>query len=59
MATKDEERAELEALLADRLKLAEDPGYEGDLLSGGDHLLLFTVGIIAPIILLIIGWVVK
>ena len=59
MATKDEERKELEALLAERLKLAEDPSYEGELLSGGDQLILFTVGIIVPIILLIIGWVVK
>jgi len=59
MATKDEERKELEALLAERLKLAEDPAYEGKLLSGGDQLILFTVGIILPIILLIIGWGVK
>ena len=47
MATKDEERAELEAVLAERLKRAEDPSYEGELLSGGDRLLLVTVGIIA------------
>ena len=59
MATRDEQRKELEALLAERLKLAEDPSYEGELLSGGDQLILFTVGIIVPIILLIIGWVVK
>ena len=59
MATKDEERAELEALLAERLKLAKDPSYEGELLSSGDQLLLFTIGIIVPIVLLAIGWVVK
>ena len=59
MATRDEERKELEALLAERLKLADDPSYEGELLSGSDHLLLFTVGIIVPIVLLVIGWVVK
>ena len=59
MATKDEEQKELEALLAERLKLAEDPSYEGELLSSSDHLLLFTVGIIVPIVLLVIGWVVK
>jgi len=59
VATRDEQRKELEALLAERLKLAEDPSYEGELLSGGDQLILFTVGIIVPIILLIIGWVVK
>jgi hypothetical protein len=59
VATRDEERAELEALLAERLKLAEDPSYEGELLSGSDHLLLFTVGIIAPTILLAIGWVLR
>jgi hypothetical protein len=59
VATKDEERKELEALLAERLKLAEDPSYEGDLLTSSDHLLLFTIGIIVPIVLLVIGWVVK
>ena len=59
MAITDEEVKELEALLAERLKLAEDPAYEGELLSRGDQLILFAVGIIAPIILLIIGWVVK
>ena len=59
MATTDEEVKELEALLAERLKLAEEPGYEGDLLSRGDQLILLTVGIIIPIILLAIGWVVK
>jgi hypothetical protein len=59
VATKDEERAELEALLAERLELASDPSYEGKLLSAGDQLLLFVVGIIVPIVLLAIGWVVK
>jgi hypothetical protein len=59
VATKDEERKELEALLAERLKLADDPSYEGDLLTSSDHLLLFTIGIIVPIVLLVIGWVVK
>jgi hypothetical protein len=59
MAITDEEVKELEALLAERLKLAEDPSYEGELLSSSDHLLLFTVGIIVPIVLLVIGWVVK
>ena len=59
MAITDEEVKELEALLAERLKLAEDPSYEGELLSSSDHLLLFTVGIIVPIVLLAIGWVVK
>ncbi len=59
MADKEAERAELEALLAERLKLAEDPGYEGELLSRGDHLILFTVGIVIPVILLVIGWVVQ
>jgi hypothetical protein len=59
VATRDEERLELEAMLAERLKLAEEPGYEGDLLSRGDQFILFTIGIIAPIVLLTIGWVVK
>jgi hypothetical protein len=59
VSDKDQERAELEALLAERLKLAEDPNYEGELLSRRDHLVLFTVGIIVPVILLIIGWVTR
>jgi hypothetical protein len=54
-----DERAELEALLAERLEMAQDPSYEGELLSKTDHLILFTVGIIVPAILLAIGWVVK
>jgi hypothetical protein len=59
VSDKDQERAELEALLAERLKLAEDPSYEGELLSRSDHVILFTVGIIVPAILLIIGWVTR
>lgn len=59
MSDKDQDRAELEALLAERLKLAEEPGYEGELLSRGDHLILFAVGIVVPAILLIIGWVTR
>ncbi len=59
MEDRDQERVELEALLAERLKLAEDPSYEGEVLSRGDHLVLFTVGIIVPVILLIIGWVAR
>jgi hypothetical protein len=59
MAITDEEVRELEAMLAERLKLAEEPGYEGALLSSGDQFLLLTVGIIIPIVLLAIGWVVK
>jgi len=59
MEDRAQERVELEALLAERLKLAEDPSYEGEVLSRGDHLVLFTVGIIVPVILLIIGWVAR
>jgi hypothetical protein len=54
-----DERAELEALLAERLEMAQDPSYEGELLSRSDHIILFTVGIIVPAILLAIGWLVK
>ena len=53
------ERAELERLLAERLKLAEDPSYEGEILTVGQHWTLATAGIIIPLILLIIGWVTK
>jgi len=59
MEDRAQERVELEALLAERLKLAEDPSYEGEVLSRGDHLVLFTGGIIVPVILLIIGWVAR
>jgi hypothetical protein len=54
-----DERAELEALLAERLEMAQDPSYEGELLSRSDHIILFTVGIIVPAILLAIGWLVR
>jgi hypothetical protein len=53
------ERAELERLLAERLKQAEDPSYEGEILTVGQHWTLATAGIIIPLILLIIGWVTK
>ena len=59
MATKDEQRAALEAELAQRLKMAEDPSYEGEVLSRGQHWLLATAGLIIPVMLLIIGWVAR
>jgi hypothetical protein len=61
MAKKDyeAERAELERLLAERLKTAEDPSYEGEILTVGQHWILATAGIIIPLVLLIIGWVTK
>jgi hypothetical protein len=59
VSDRDQERAELEALLVERLELAQDTSYEGELLSRGDHLVLFAVGIVVPIILLIIGWVAR
>jgi hypothetical protein len=61
MATRDyeAERAELERLLAERLEMAEDPSYEGDILTRGQHWTLATAGIIIPLIMLIIGWVTR
>jgi hypothetical protein len=59
MATKDEQRAALEAELAQRLAIAEDPTYEGEILTKGQHWLLATAGLIIPVVLLIIGWVAR
>jgi hypothetical protein len=61
MAKKDyeAERVELEKLLAERLELAEDPSYEGEILTRGQQWTLATAGIFIPLILLIIGWVTK
>jgi hypothetical protein len=59
MATKDEQRAALEAELAQRLKMAEDPSYEGEVLNTRQHWLLATAGLIIPMVLLIIGWVAR
>ena len=39
--------------------MAEDPSYEGEILTGGQHWTLATAGIIIPVILLIIGWVAR
>lgn len=49
----------MEAELAKRLKIAEDPAYEGEVLTKGQHWLLATAGLIIPMILLIIGWVAR
>lgn len=59
MAAFEEDRAHLEAQLAERLEMVEEPEYEGEVLSKGQHLLLFCAGIVVPGILLAIGWVVK
>jgi hypothetical protein len=59
MATKDEQRAALDAELAQRLKMAEDPSYEGEVLNRAQHWLLATAGLIIPAVLLIIGWVAR
>jgi hypothetical protein len=59
MATKEEQRAAMDAELAQRLKIAEDPSYEGEVLTRGQHWLLATAGLIIPLILLIIGWVAR
>ncbi len=49
----------MEAELAQRLMIAEDPSYEGEVLTKAQHWLLATVGLIVPVILLIIGWVAR
>jgi hypothetical protein len=59
VATKDEQRASLEAELAARLEMAQDPSYEGEVLNRGQHWLLATAGLIIPMVLLIIGWVAR
>ena len=53
------QRAQLEALLDARLEQAQQPEYEGQILSVGQQWLLATAGLIIPVILLIIGWVIK
>ena len=59
MATKQEQRASLEAELAARLEMAQDSSYEGEVLTRGQQWTLFTAGIIIPFVLMAIGWVVK
>jgi predicted anti-sigma-YlaC factor YlaD len=51
------ERAELERLLAERLALAQEPSYEGQVLTRGQHWLLATAGLIIPFVMMTIGWV--
>jgi hypothetical protein len=59
MATKEEQRAAMDAELAQRLKIAEDPSYEGEILTRGQHWVLATVGLIIPFVMLVVGWVVR
>jgi hypothetical protein len=59
MATKEEQRAAMDAELAQRLKIAEDPSYEGEVLTRGQNWVLATVGLIIPFVMLIIGWVAR
>lgn len=42
--------------LVKRLKLVENPAYEGDPLNRMDYISLIVVGLIIPIILMIWGW---
>ena len=50
------DREGLHPELVKRLKLVEDPAYEGDPLNKLDHASLIAVGLIIPIILMIWGW---
>jgi hypothetical protein len=54
-----EVRAELDRLLKERLQLvATDPQYVGAEPTRGDQWMLALVGLVAPAVLLILGWVV-
>ena len=44
--------------LEGRLRMAQQPGYEGEILSAGDHIVLFTAGIVLPVLAMLIAWVV-
>ena len=46
----------LDTELLERLKLVENPDYEGEPLTTLDYILLTSVGIIFPGILMIWGW---
>ena len=46
---------QLDPELVKRIKLVENPDYEGDPLTGMDYVLLFLVGLIIPAILMIWG----
>jgi hypothetical protein len=42
--------------LKKRLKLVEDPAYEGQSLTRSDQVWLFVAGIVIPFVLMIWGW---
>jgi hypothetical protein len=46
----------LDPELARRIKLVEDPAYEGEPLNTMDYVALIAVGIIIPFILMVGGW---
>lgn len=48
---------ELDPELLNRLKLVEDPTYEGESLNTMDYLALILVGLILPFALMVWGWI--
>jgi hypothetical protein len=48
----------LDPELEKRLKLVENPAYEGESLTRSDQIWLFVTGIVIPFILMIWGWLV-
>jgi len=46
----------LDPELEKRIKLVEDPAYEGEPLSGKDYTALIVVGVVIPFILMVWGW---
>lgn len=47
---------ELDPELVKRLKMVEQPDYEGELLTTGDNILLIAAGIVFPLLLMVWGW---
>jgi hypothetical protein len=46
----------LDPELARRIKLVEDPAYEGEPLNGKDYTALIVIGIVLPFLLMAWGW---
>ncbi len=49
-------QAKLDPELLRRIKLVEDPAYEGQPLNNKDYAALVIVGIIIPFLLMVWGW---
>ncbi len=48
----------LDPKLLERIELVDDPAYEGEPLTGKDYMALVVVGLLAPFLLMIWGWMI-